>query len=219
MARPPKPIAELKARGTYRKDRHERPVLSPELLQNVPDCPDHLPESCRADWFRICGLLAGLGILTNADLDSVGRYVLLLQMQRQATAELSTGPTVKTTTRHGEVHKQHPAFKVLLECSRELRAIGEKLGFDPLSRQRINLTNPPEAKDHDSFKRNLARLENPSPLDFMAGGIMAAGSPWLRIKKLMDKEKSAGLTPEEDREFRDLRQSMGEDPLAFLFEN
>ena len=142
MARLPEPIADLIARGTYRKDRHDRPQIAAKKVEGLPPMPAHLPDQCREDWQRVCGILTTAKILTEGDLDAVGRYCLLLWMSREATANLeATGPVIVYETRHGKTVKPNPSARVVLDCARELRALGERLGFDPVSRQRIDPKN------------------------------------------------------------------------------
>ncbi len=153
MARPPKPVSELKAAGTYRKDRHERPQIAAKKVEGLPPMPAHLPNQCRADWQRVCGILTTAKILTEGDLDAVGRYCVLLWMSREATANLeATGPVIEYETRHGKTVKPNPSARVVLDCARELRALGERLGFDPVSRQRLDpekLAGGEEEKEKD----------------------------------------------------------------------
>lgn len=147
-----KPVQELVAKGTYRKDRHGKPTIKPEPAETLPAPPPTLPAQCRKDWDRVCGLLDQNGILTDCDLDMVARYCFLLDMERRATAALSeAGPTIRSQTKHGDIHKPNPAFRVLMETAKELRAIGESLGFDPYSRQRINLSPKREKDDPFAF--------------------------------------------------------------------
>lgn len=140
MGRQPKPLADLKRAGTFRKDRHDRPQIPAEPIEGMPVMPAHLPEVCRPDWQRVCRILTSAKILTESDLDAVARYVLLLWMNKEATAELeATGPVITYETKHGKTSKPNPAARVVLDTAKELRALGDKLGFDPASRQRLNL--------------------------------------------------------------------------------
>lgn len=151
---------QLLAAGTFEKAKHDRPHLSPELIETLPDPPGNLPKDCWADWYRVCDLLQKSKILTPHDLDAVGRYCVLMDMSRQAQKTLSAdGPTIKYTTRHGETHKPHPAFRVLLDASRELRAIGERWGFDPYARQKLHVE--PDKGNPDPIG-DLVKLMNKS---------------------------------------------------------
>lgn len=198
--RPRKPEAALIAGGTYRKDRHNKPKMQPERVTDGPPMPEHLPTECAPDWTRICGLLTAAGILTDADLDAVARIVFLLDMERRARKDLSKdGPTVKLQTKHGEVHKPHPSFKVLMETGRELRALGERFGFDPYSRQRINVTPQPQTGGILGLMRPAAeRKEARARFDELA-------KLWKR-------------TPEQEAEKRQLEQQWGFDVCDFLFD-
>ena len=198
--RKPKSLDDLKTTGTYRPDRHAKPVLAAQKAAYLPQFPAHLPESCRDDWQRVCGLLFDFKILTTADNDMLERYVFLLDVQRRAQAEITRdGVTTKTATKAGVSHRAHPAFRVLTDSARELRAIGERLAFDPYARQKINIEATPTGKA--------------SILDLLQGG----NYKQRRYDAL--KARRSELTRAEVEEFSKLQKDLGIDPADFLFEN
>jgi P27 family predicted phage terminase small subunit len=73
---PPKtPSAVLKARKTFRKDRHTDEI-DVAAGSAVPDPPEHLDDRTRAVWLQIGPKLAEFGLLTH--LDGIG-FELLCQ--------------------------------------------------------------------------------------------------------------------------------------------
>ena len=60
------PVAELKKRGTYRKDRHSDAVDS-ELVPCLPAPPVHFDEDQKAVWNDIGQRLADKGLMTELD--------------------------------------------------------------------------------------------------------------------------------------------------------
>lgn len=199
--RKPKPIDALKTTGTFRPDRHGKTVLAAQKAAHLPPFPAHLPESCRDDWQRVCGLLFDFKILTTADNDLLERYVFLLDVQRRAQAEITRdGVTTKTATKAGISHRANPAFRVLTDSARELRAIAERLGFDPYSRMKIHI-------------ETTATNDRPNILDLIKGG------DYRRRRYAELEARRSELSREELEEFSRLEKDLGIDPAAFLFEN
>ena len=83
------PVAELKKRGTYRKDRHSDAVDS-ELVPCLPAPPVHFDEDQKAVWNDIGQRLADKGLMTELDAQAfellIGSYFGMREAQQQLSA-------------------------------------------------------------------------------------------------------------------------------------
>jgi P27 family predicted phage terminase small subunit len=147
--RKPKPISEHIANGTFRPSRHDNRILSPEAIKEVPDVPDYLPSQCHDDWQHVCSILLGHGLLTNNDLHTIEAYCVMRLQYRIAIQSLQDeGQIITELNGNGmTVTKINPSWKALMEAQREVRAIQDRLGFNPYTRQKLTLTKEDDVKD------------------------------------------------------------------------
>lgn len=137
--RRPKPTAQHKLEGTFRKDRHAaRAVADPAR----PDAPASLSDDARAEWDRVIGELAAAKLLSKLD-----RAVLALYCQAWAdywaakaiveeegwTAVGSTGNVVE----HPAVKSMHRSWEHCVRAAREF-------GMTPSGRAAIRVPDAPE---------------------------------------------------------------------------
>lgn len=88
---PPKtPTATLKARGTFRADRHSDDVDS-QLENKIPPPPDHFDDDQKALWQKLGEKLASKGLLTELDGMAfellVGSYLGMRQIANELEGE------------------------------------------------------------------------------------------------------------------------------------
>jgi len=80
------PVAVLKARGTYRSDRHSDEIDS-DLPPSLPDPPEHFTDEQQTLWRDIGGQLAARGLMTDLDGPAfellIGAYVGMVQAQKE----------------------------------------------------------------------------------------------------------------------------------------
>lgn len=147
--RKPKPLAEHIANGTFKKSRHDKRVISPDPLGAVPPLPDYLPPECAEDWHLVCGILLAHGLLCENDLHGVEAYCALRLQYRIALKSMQNEGQVVTEVNGNGVstEKINPAWKVMMEAAREIRAIQDRYGFNPYTRQKLSLVKNEEAPD------------------------------------------------------------------------
>lgn len=118
-----KPIAQHRAQGTYRADRHEG-WSEPEDMSTLPPAPpESLTEGARKEWMRITTLLGPSGRLTA--LDSV-----VLTQYCELAAQLADSPKDFNAPMHTA-----------------LRLLASELGLTPTSRSKIAEPTKPHAEN------------------------------------------------------------------------
>lgn len=83
------PVAELKKRGTFRKDRHSDAIDS-ELVPSLPAPPVHFDEDQKAVWNDVGQRLAAKGLMTELDAQAfellIGSFFGMREAQNQLSA-------------------------------------------------------------------------------------------------------------------------------------
>lgn len=166
MAKPgprPKPTANLKLHGTFRKDRRFEDEPVPD--GGMPERPTFLTGPAKKEWGRLALLLYEKGVLTTWDLTTFAQYcwhwgewVSLGRAIKKAKGDkkdLRTRYTA-TTSKGGEcldvlVQAQ---FKALAAC----RSLATEFGLTPSSRTRIKIG---EKKEENPFAK-LAKQQRPA---------------------------------------------------------
>src|SRR5262245_15040438 len=146
MSRPPKPTAAHRIVGTYRRDRHEGPALTPG---KPPPAPAWLSDVAKPKWGETATLLAGTGLLTDLDHDALAAYCETWATWRKAVETVEReGATYRTAA--GLV-KRHPAVAIAAQAGKDLLAWAERLGLTPAARQRMRVELPSEG-EHDPME-------------------------------------------------------------------
>lgn len=131
----PTPI--LKMRGSWRaNERAGEPEAS-----GVPECPDWLDEEERAEWDKLCPLLQEMGVLAEADTNSLATYCVMMVQFKLTRKMLKltgyTAPTQRGETINPIVNVQHKALE-------KLNKLAADFGLSPSARAGLNIT--PEKK-------------------------------------------------------------------------
>jgi P27 family predicted phage terminase small subunit len=142
------------ARGTLRPDRRRRAAAATAgnwpPLDGTP--PDWLPADAATVYRRVVALLGGT--LTAGDEFALSRYASLLCHWRRCNRQLAVeGLTLTTKPLSGPaVEKPHPAARLLTAIAAELRAMEDRFGLSPTSRNKLAPAEPPTEADQAETK-------------------------------------------------------------------
>ena len=130
----PKPIAQHKADGTFRADRHGKRAAVEVGDGEMLKAPATLHKSMRPMWRRVVATLDP-SWLAGADVWLLAGLVEALYFQQEAARLLATFGTVVKTA-NGDVHR-NPCFMVWRQSVEVVRTLSVKLGLSPLDRARL----------------------------------------------------------------------------------
>ncbi len=143
----PKPTQLKILQGTYRPDRANESEVFPDAPAHLT-APDHLPEGAALDkWNELAPILSRNGLLTECDLDTLTLYCQTWARYVEAETQLHTEGST-TTAQSG--YQQVSAWVTISKNTRaDLLKLGDRLGLNPSSRSRINIT--PQAEEPDGL--------------------------------------------------------------------
>lgn len=145
--RKPIPDTIKLAKGTLRKSRKRNTPKS----SGIPKCPFNLRTIAGRKWKEVVSGLSRLGLIDEIDKTHIEAYCTAYQMAREADAVIAKeGMSYETPLGP----KKHPACQVSSDAWSRVRALGNDLGLNYLSRQRMS-TRTEENKDQDLEKRYL----------------------------------------------------------------
>jgi P27 family predicted phage terminase small subunit len=159
----PTAIRRMKGNPGKRAWNHAEPI-PPE---GMPDCPGHLSEVAREEWYRLAESLYRMGVLTMADRAVMAGYCQTYSRWVEAEEKLKTTPAMLKTP-SGYV-QQSPWIGV---ANKQLELMGRymsELGLTPASRSRIAIEATPAVRPITIERIILRPLEGP--------GERVAGSP------------------------------------------
>ena len=143
-----KTIAQHKADGTYRKDRHGNRVELPPLTSLPSVSSTTLSDRAQEYYQQFGEVLVNQGILTDMDL-----IALEVLADRYATYKLSQ----EHLNEYGHVFngKQSPYVSIQREAYKEVISIMRDFGMTPVSRTRIKKTDTKIDED-DPLRKLMA---------------------------------------------------------------
>ncbi len=156
---PPKPSAQKKLEGTYRKDRA---VGGGELTPPpaVPDCPKWLNKIARAEWDRVVPQLVELTVLTGLDGSALEGYCVAYANWVAAHLDVEKrGKKVK-----GQFGMEaNPSVKDEKDWSDKRRVLAAELGLSPSARSRVKVPErSPTVDDSEAFLFKGPQLVKPA---------------------------------------------------------
>lgn len=163
MGRPEKPISLHNLQGTTPEGRS---AVGGESV-HAPGRPKwgKLPRQCRATFKRICKLLADRKHLTPGDRELVTLYAIAEDRYWQFKNTLDVeGPTIQTE----EGPKDHPAWKHFYSAERTMLSCLDRLGLNPLARDKAKQTRTGKEKSPDEFEQFIESGRGPSVVPFRA---------------------------------------------------
>jgi P27 family predicted phage terminase small subunit len=151
MSGPPKkPTAWRRAEGNRGKRAWNR--AEPKPPEGTPDCPEHLGEEARAEWYRLVDTLVSMGVITIVDRAVLAAYCQAYGRWVEAEQKLQETPVLFKTP-SGYI-QQSPWLNI---ANRQMELMGRymaEIGLTPASRSRIAIMNPanePEPIDKIEF--------------------------------------------------------------------
>ena len=154
----PTPTAVLEARGSWRAAARKG---EPQPKVMVPDCPAWVSDLGREYWDEVAGMLAELGVMTEADrhplalmVDALARYVAARAM---VTTDGVLDEAKATYTTEGGAVCQHPAVNQMNKAMDQTMRLAREFGLTPSSRSGIIVGATSGAKEGES-KDRLFRL-------------------------------------------------------------
>lgn len=152
MSGPPrKPSAWRRAEGNRGKRawNHAEPV-PPE---GVPDCPPHLGEEARAEWYRLVDTLVEMGVVSVIDRAVLAAYCQAWGRWVEAEEKLRETPLLIRTP-SGYV-QQSPWLSV---ANRQMELMGRymaEIGLTPAARSRIVVQGTPQTAEPPVIIRRI----------------------------------------------------------------
>jgi P27 family predicted phage terminase small subunit len=141
--RKPKPTLTRRLEGNPGK----RPLNEAEPVppSGLPDCPDHLDDEARAEWFRTAAVLQEMGLLTRADRAALAAYCTVYSRWVQAEAHVRKFGTIVKSPDKGFPMKS-PYLVIADQSLEAMRKLMVEFGLTPSSRSRIRVADHAEAR-------------------------------------------------------------------------
>ncbi|MFZ1851274.1 MAG: phage terminase small subunit P27 family [Nitrosomonas sp.] len=146
MARPRKPTALKKLRGTLRKCRVNPNEWTPPV--GAPEMPASFKHDARREWLRVVPMLLDAGLISHYDGSTLEAYCEAYQEWKDAA---------RTVAKEGQLIAGgvHPAMKIVIASREQCMKYAQRFGLDPQSRSKISA---PKKEQKDATK------------DFLLGG-------------------------------------------------
>lgn len=147
--RKPKPTAIRKLEGNPgKREINDREPVPPE---GIPDCPEHLNEEARAEWFRTAAVLKEMGLLSKADRAALAAYCVAYSRWVEAEELVKRYGVIVKSPEKGFPMKS-PYLTVADQSIETMRKFMVEFGLTPSSRSRIKVPRDSGAADEfDQF--------------------------------------------------------------------
>jgi P27 family predicted phage terminase small subunit len=147
MSGPPrKPSAWRRAQGNRGKRAWNH--AEPQPPKDHPDCPTHLSDEARAEWFRLVDVLQEMGVVTVIDRAVLAAYCQAYGRWVEAEEKLKETPLlIKTPSGYIQ---QSPWLNI---ANRQMELMGRymaEIGLTPASRSRIVVAGGPRDQEQVS---------------------------------------------------------------------
>jgi P27 family predicted phage terminase small subunit len=162
--RRPKPTALKKAQGNPGKRKLNELEPQPEIVEAF--IPTYLSKPARRWWEMLAPMLLRLKVLTEAD--QLGLALLCEQAAQadEATRMIRKGGIMvkkqlydRAGKKIGTVPVIHPAFKVQVEATKQLKSFLLEFGITPASRSKVTKMVQPEQLKRDPLGELRARAK------------------------------------------------------------
>ena len=147
--RTPAPTTQKKVTGTLRATRENK--REPQLpVASYQPPPSSMTAEDKAVWKVFCPLATSMGVLTEADLQTLERLCEVAAEVRRLTKVISVeGHTYSTDA---GLIKAHPAVAMAADADRRLLSYLTHFGMTPAARSKVQAIGEPPSKDpEDEF--------------------------------------------------------------------
>lgn len=121
-------------KGTARPSRENK--AEPKMPAGAPECPEHLDEEAKREWFRVVPSLVGASILTRVDHAALAAYCQ--NVSRWIKAERQIAEEGITFTGDNGMIRRHPAVGIAHDAMMAIKAFACEYGLTPVSRARVS---------------------------------------------------------------------------------
>lgn len=126
----------------------------PQFSREVPECPEHLDEAAREEWYRVVGDLHSSGVLTRVDRAVLAAYCSCYALWADAEAKIQkSGVLLKD--KDAEKVYVNPYVHVRNNALRQMHAFASELGMSPASRSRLHVQPNAENDPLDVLLRGV----------------------------------------------------------------
>lgn len=142
--RKPVPTALHELRGNPGKRGRRKDEPKPK--QGIPECPEHLSDAAKQEWFRITPELHAAGVLAKVDRAALAGYCAAYARWVEAEEKVaeSGGLVVKAPSGYP---MQNPYLAISNRALEDIRKFAAEFGMTPSSRTRIGTGDAPAEED------------------------------------------------------------------------
>lgn len=120
-------------KGTARPCRENK--AEPTMPAGAPECPEHLDDEARREWFRVVPSLVGANVLTRVDHAALAAYCQ--NYSRWVAAEAIIAEAGLTFVGNRGMIRRHPAVGIAHDAMMAIKAFACEYGLTPVSRARV----------------------------------------------------------------------------------
>jgi len=155
--RKPVPTAIKEMRGTFEKNPQRRNQNEPVAPEGAPECPDHLSEPAKMEWYFMTNVLDEMGLLSRADRAALEIYCQTFGEWRHACDMVARhGAVIQMKTKAGILPKRNPFDLIRERTATTCAKLLTEFGLTPSSRSRVAV----EKKATDDFAEFLKASSN-----------------------------------------------------------
>lgn len=125
----------------------------PQPRRVVPPAPNHLSDEAKVAWARFAPVLAGMGVLTEADTFALERvcevYVEVRQLQ-EALRRRGARSYLTVTEGGGKMVRAFPEVAMLADADRRFRGWLAEFGLTPAARSKVSI--PPNLDEDPAMR-------------------------------------------------------------------
>lgn len=159
-----KSTAELKAAGTYRKDRHTLKTPAGAVLETLPPPPFDLPDLAAGIYESEGQKLIEQKMLKSSDLYTLAQYANEAATYIRCTRETDAGPLVVEL--HNKVTAPNQYRKLAETALKNMLSLSDRLGLSPAARYRFKgeaAFSSEQEKQKDPLLEVMAAMSKPRP--------------------------------------------------------
>lgn len=132
------PTEALILKGRYMSDYDRDPAREPKPRLGIPDCPAHLDDEAKAEWFRIVPELQAMSILSRVDGAALAAYCQSYSLWVQASLKVrELGIVVKSPNGWP---MQSPYLSIANVQMEAMRKFLTEFGCTPSSRSKVKVS-------------------------------------------------------------------------------